>query len=232
MLSRPYAENLGGVEASGQSPIARTTLTQRVYEEIKRRILAGELRPGDRLNEKELAVVMGVSPTPVREALNKLRGDGFIQYSAWQGATIAKLGAADIAHLYDIRCALERLAVREASANVTGDDLEYLGNLLARTPAAIAAGTSGVQQLHEINEVFHQFFWQRSGNQWLVQLIGSLNDLLILARQPLAAVKDGQEAWREHLAVVAVLRAGDAGAAEEAMGAHINRVKMELLAHL
>ncbi len=232
MLSRPYAESLGGAEASGQSPIARTTLTQRVYGEIKRRILAGELHPGDRLNEKELAAVMGVSPTPVREALNKLRGDGFIRYSAWQGATVAKLSAVDVAHLYDIRCTLERLAVREAAGNAVADDLQYLANLLARTPAAIAAGIVGAQQVHEINESFHQFFWERSGNRWLQQLIGGLNDLLILARQPLAAIKDGQESWREHLAVVAALQAGDAVAAEEAMGAHVNRVKMELLAHL
>lgn len=210
--------------------MSRATLTQQVYEEIKRRILDGDLPGGRRLNETELAGDLGVSPTPVREALRKLHGDGLISHSAWQGTTVITLDLRDITHLHEIRSALECLAVREAAARLTSGDLDEVSELLRRAPDAIARADARL--LHSLNEDFHRFFHIRSENRWLEQMIGALNDLLVLARRPLTAQRSGREAWDEHERIVAALRTGDVAGAEAAMAAHIDRVRSELIAQL
>jgi DNA-binding GntR family transcriptional regulator len=129
-----------------------------------------------------------------------------------------------------IRQSLECLAVREAAARLTAADFALLDSLLTRAPDAIAAADA--QALHDLNEEFHQLFLARSENSWLQQMLGGLSDLLILARRQLTLERSGREAWAEHEQIVAALRAGDAAAAENAMAAHIGRVKGELLGQL
>jgi DNA-binding GntR family transcriptional regulator len=209
--------------------MTRATLTEQCYSEIKRRILNGELAAGERLNEKQLAAALMVSPTPVREALNKLRSDGLITYSAWQGAAVLNLNADDLAHLYDIRCALEGLAIREACPNLASEDLDYLDGLVARAAEVMSSGEAEAQSIHELNHLFHQFIIDRTGNPWLAKTMEGIQDLLVLARNLLAPLESGKEAYQEHLTLMAALRSEDWGSAETIMVAHIQRIKYDLL---
>jgi DNA-binding GntR family transcriptional regulator len=212
------------------SKLNRVTLGEQVLAEIKNRIMTGALPAGERLNETELAATLGISPTPIREALNRLRSDGLVAYSPGKGATVVALTPTDIDHLYDIREQLERLAVREAVARLTAEDVQHLDDLVARAESAVAATDSAL--LFELNEEFHQTFLRRSANVWLQKLLGELSDLLILARRPLTVERSGRETWAEHARVVAALKESDAIQAEAAMADHIVRVKRELLAQL
>ncbi len=215
--------------ASAQAPLARATLTQRCYSEIKRRVLTGELAPGERLNEKQLATALMVSPTPVREALNKLRSDGLVTYSAWQGAAVISLNPEDLAHLYGIRCVLEGLAIREACPNLSPEDLDHLDSLLMQAAEVMSGGEPEADSIHQSNHVFHQYILARSGNPWLAKTIEGIQDLLVLARRFLPALESGKEAHQEHLTIMKALRAEDWAAAEEIMVSHIERIKSELL---
>lgn len=212
-----------------QAPFTRATLTQQCYLEIKRRILIGDLQPGERLNEKQLAATLRVSPTPVREALNKLRSDGLVTYSAWQGAAVIDLNANDLAYLYDIRCVLEGLAIREACPKIAAEDLDHLDTLLAQAATVMAGSDPEAENIHESNHVFHQFILERSGNPWLVRMMEGIQDLQALARRFLPALESGKEAHSEHISIMAALRAGDCASAEGIMVSHIERIKAELL---
>ncbi|MCL4371275.1 MAG: GntR family transcriptional regulator, partial [Chloroflexi bacterium] len=116
------------------------------------------------MNEKQLATALSVSPTPVREALNKLRSDGLVTYSAWQGAAVIDLNPTDLAHLYDIRSALEGLAIREACPNLVPEDLDHLDGLLSQAAEVMSRGEPEAESIHESNHIFHQFIVDRSGN--------------------------------------------------------------------
>ena len=205
----------------------RATLTANVYEKLRQMILEGDLDAGQRLNEKELSSTLGVSPTPVREAINKLRGDGLAVYSPWHGARVRHLTLLDIGHLHNIRCALEGMAAREAALELSPADIDELERLVQD-----GFNADGARRLHQLNERFHRFFREHSHNPWLDQMLGGINDLLVFARLPLAATATGSDAWHEHAAVVAELRRGDGLAAEAAMVRHIRRVNDDLVTRL
>lgn len=214
------------------APIGRVTLTQQVYRELKRQILSGERPQGSRLNEKELAAALGVSPTPVREALNNLRGEGLLEYSAWQGAVVTTFRAEDVRHLYSIRANLERLAVTAAGPSLSQQDLEWLEQNLRDFAEAVSAGPTATARQHQLNEEFHRFFRDRAANRWLDQIMSGLADLLVLARLPLASTSTGERSLGEHSEVVARIKAEDWAGAGAAMADHITRVQEEVAARL
>lgn len=209
--------------------VDRATLTERVYANLRADLLDGRRAPGARLNEKELAAQFGVSPTPVREALNKLRSEGLVEYRPWIGTVASEFGPDDLVHLSNVRLYLECLAVREASARFGVDDLAELERRQAVYAQAAARGIAGATEVARANAAFHGFFAERSGNRWLQQMLSGLEGLLLLARRPLSLHRTGAESIPEHAAIVQALRSADADAAEAAMRAHLSRVRDALL---
>jgi len=209
--------------------VDRATLTERVYTTLRLEVLNGLRAPGARLNEKELAAQLGVSPTPVREALNKLRSEGIVQYRPWLGTVVMEFGVEDVLHLSDIRLYLECLAVREASARLDAAGLHELERCAAAYASAAAAAVPGDPSVAEANAAFHGFFAQWSGNRWLQQMLISLEGLLVLARRPLSVHRTGADSIPEHAAIVSALQALDSDGAEAAMRSHLVRVRDALL---
>lgn len=206
-----------------QRAISRATLAEQVYEEIKRAILMQEIQPGTRLNEIEIAEAYHVSPTPVREALNKLRSSGLVEYRGFHGHFVTCFTPADIDKIFDVRRVLECLAVSEAGPRLTPDEISKL-----RQQAVLMAGS--VPDAHEANRRFHQVFVIKSENRWLQRMMAELNDLLLLVRSPLTKLSSGQQSSSEHLAIVDALEAGDFVRAELAMAEHVRRVQRDVKA--
>ena len=152
------------------SPINRTTLAVQVYQQLKNLMTTNEILPGTRLNEVDLAERFNVSATPVREAINKLRGDGLVQYhGGWQGATVIQLTIKDIEHIYDIRYTLECLALQEAFPSIKQTDLENLKNHLLKF-----VNRENFNEKDEANVNFHGFFLEKSKNPFLQKMMNDI----------------------------------------------------------
>jgi DNA-binding GntR family transcriptional regulator len=131
----------------GLGPARRRVLADEVNDKLRRAIVSGEIAPGERLREDELAARMSVSRGPVREALVRLEQEGLVVLERHRGARVATLSREDHEHIYSVRQALEQVAVEYACHNGTEEDFDRLESILAefsraskaaRTPAAAA----------------------------------------------------------------------------------------------
>lgn len=194
------------------------SLRHRAYESIKQRIVTVELRPGQRLVERDLAAELDVSRIPLREALRMLAAEGLVLLVPGKGALVAPFTPADVNHLFDIREVLESLAARLAAANATPDNIGPLKACLAEARSATAAGD--LQRIAAANAAFHVE---------IIELAG--NPLLTTQMRPLAArtewlfrltsSRDAAEQRSEHEALFDLIAAGDQEAAAASAFAHV-----------
>ena len=234
----PYATaGPGGIPVStAMVPPARSFLngttgatpsrTEAVLDAIKRAILAGELRPGQSLVETELAQVLGVSKTPVREALKTLAGAGLVTMSPYRGATVRAIDPASAAAIYDLRLLLEPEAVRRAAEAAAARPAQASSALAgwAAAQAALQASDAATDQAQRslANREFHRALYLACGNSLLVKTLDDLRDqtALVSALSWEQAPSWQQEA-AEHQAILAAARSGAATEAAALLRAHI-----------
>lgn len=197
---------------------------RRLLDEISR----GDLLPGARLRETELAERLGISRTPVREAIRQLEADGLVAHVPRQGATIRVLDYTEVMELYEMRAVLEgtaaRLAARAAS-DLELDELTELNDELA--------ATRDLRQAYNLNRQFHLTLLDAAKNRYLVKSVNALQKtLLILGPSTLAEADRAQQAVAEHAALLDALKARDGARAEALMRTHIeaaHRVRLKSL---
>lgn len=146
-----------------------------LLERIRRRILLGEYGPGEHLKEKRLAEELGVSRTPVRQALTMLEAEGLVEIAWNRGAMVCTFEAEEVWEIYDLRAMLEGHAARRAASHVTREELERLRGL-AETQEAISPGdTAGreaeIRSLVATNQEFHGAIAEASRNGRLQKLL-------------------------------------------------------------
>ena len=204
----------GGAFLSG-SVGAIPLRTAAVLEAIKHAILAGDLRPGQSLVEAEIAQQLGVSKTPVREALKTLAGAGLVTMSPYRGAAVRVIDPETAHAIYDLRLLLEPEAVRRAAAR--GGDTAAAGQALDRADAS-----SDEAERSLANREFHRALYQECGNPLLVAALDDLRDQTALIS---AAAWQQQPSWQreagEHRTILGAAAAGDADRAGELLAAHI-----------
>ncbi|MBW0101001.1 GntR family transcriptional regulator [Pseudonocardia sp. KRD291] len=192
--------------------------TDRALSVVKRGILTGRLRPGQQLIESEIAEMLGMSKTPVREALKTLVGSGLVSLSRYKGAVVRELDSAAAAAIYDLRILLEPEAVRRTVAG--GSDLDTASTALDR---ALGAGEAGDEvEMSLANREFHRSLYLGCGNPLLVATLDGLKD-----QTALVSVSGWRAAggWRteadEHRAILDAARAGDSTRAADSLRDHI-----------
>lgn len=225
-MTAPQVSAVSGPAVSGPAFLtgAAGTLPSRtvaVLEAIKHAILAGELTPGQPLVETDLAEVLGVSKTPVREALKTLAGAGLVTMSPYKGAVVRVVDGEQARHVYDARLLLEPEALARAVA--TGPNWAPARQALARADqAADQAGRSVA------NRDFHRALYAGCGNPLLVRMLDDLRDQTALVSA--AAWRNepgwlGRSSWEreaaEHRAVLRAAQDGDAARAAELLRGHI-----------
>lgn len=189
---------------------------QDAYHRILGEIRDGKLLPGDRLTETELAARLGISRTPVREAIRQLEGDGLVTHVPRVGATIRRLDHAEISELYDMRSVLEGTAARFAARAASEVELDELAAIHAQMKAAEG------REIYHLNSAFHAALLNAARNRFLVKAVGAIHTtLLILGPSTLEQDERAASANDEHARVIAALRARDQDTAETAMRAHI-----------
>jgi DNA-binding GntR family transcriptional regulator len=202
-------------------PMVLRGLRDHVQEALREAIISGRFRSGDTLNERLLAAELGVSTTPVKEALQRLQIDGLVRIEPRRGAYV-RFNAEQAEQMMLARAALEGMIAREAAQRVSDDDLAGLDHHVAEMGHATQAGA--VEQLIVLNEKFHDAIQIASGCGYLVSLLDGQRMYDHAAR--IALLGDPAErkrALREHRAIARALADRDADRAELAMRDHIIR---------
>lgn len=202
-------------------PSTATTLTRSlaredVYRTLKQWIVDLQLAPDELIRDHELAARLGVSRTPVREALRRLEDEGLVVTSFHKWTKVAPSDAAEMAQLYPVVAALEAMAVELALPHITATDLAQLGAL--NTALALAIQQRDVEQATALDAQFHGLIVQRSGNAEIEKLLAALQPRIQrLERAHFGNQLIARQSVAEHKAIVTALRRGDARAAADAM---------------
>ena len=192
------------------------TKGEAVYEELRRRILTGELAPSASLNQDALAPELGVSVTPVREAVRRLEAEGLVQFEAHKTVTVTPLSQSELSEIYDVRLLLDPHAAALATGCATETDLQEIDRL-----AQAKVSSDPVRQV-ALNRAFHRGIYARSGNVLLTEILDRLWErtdryrILLVKRNV-----DVVTVAREHAEIVEAMRARDPRAVARLIRAHV-----------
>jgi DNA-binding GntR family transcriptional regulator len=208
-------------------PAART-LADQVYQAVRARIMAGALAPGTFLREKDLEA-MGVSRTPIRDALGRLASEGFLERLPHRGFRVPEESLASLLELYPIVAALELLAGRLALERFTPDDVTRLRAINARLAEARDRGD--VRGMLELNTEFHRLISERGGNRRLALLLDDLRSQLTrLELWYYSGRERTQRSIQEHEEIIAAIERGDRARALELLERNMSLTWRSLVA--
>jgi DNA-binding GntR family transcriptional regulator len=193
------------------------------YEALHDAILSGRLRPKQRISVRTISEELGISPTPVKEALRRLTFEGFITIHPRRGTYVADSLEASHYELCLIRASLEGVAARLAAQKATEAHLRALSDQL-ETMHSYTISDYQVDRLYEANSRFHQLIYDASGNPYIAQLLSSLRIVTAaIRRRALADPAEARTGLQEHRAIFEAIGAHDGELAEDRVRAHIMR---------
>ena len=188
------------------------------YEALLAAIKTGTFVPGDRLREVDISQRLGLSRTPIREALRRLESDGIVEHRARIGAVVRKLNYAEVVELYEMRLVLERTAAELAAKHAIAAEIDELEALNTQIESCVDDAAQGAA----INQQFHQTLYQAARNRFLVDAARSYsNALLLLGPTTLADAERVKMVCRQHAAIIDAIRNADEEAAGAAAEAHL-----------
>ncbi|MGO8889748.1 MAG: GntR family transcriptional regulator [Streptosporangiaceae bacterium] len=212
----------------GASPVSGAQGRRLAGERLRRAILAGDMAPGQRLVEEELAGLFGVTRASLRGALFDLAADGLAERIPNRGARVRAVTMAEAVAISECRMALEGLCAAKAAERVTGPQAGRLRQLGARLEEAVAAGEP--LKYSALNHELHKAVREISGQQVAAALLERLNGQLVRHQFQLS-LRPGrpQQSLPEHLAIIAAITAGRPAQAEQATRRHLRSVITALL---
>ncbi len=203
-------------------------LREAVCETLRDAIRKGILEPGERLMEVQLADELGISRTPVREAIRKLEQEGYVIMMPRRGTYVSDVSVHDVKEIFEIRSALESLATGLAARKIEPESIETLQNLLIEIEGYIEK--NDIEKIVESDIKFHGLIYQISGNERLVNIINNLKEQTARFRT-LSMSYPGrlQETLEEHSEMVEAIANGDVSAARDAAEHHMESAEKTLL---
>jgi DNA-binding GntR family transcriptional regulator len=202
--------------------LTRTVLREQIRELLLERILKGELQPGDRIVELQIAQEFGTSQAPVREALSELQSLGFVVYEPYRGTRVRRITGEELAEIYPVRAALEELAAQEAASRLDGKVEELEREFEAMREAA---DRDDLQDLAAHDATFHRQIVEAAGNQ---VLLDTWRTLRVEARVVVTALKtdiDLQELAELHRPLLEALKEGSPEKAGGALRQHFETLR-------
>ena len=209
------------------------TLSEQVFRSIQAAIICGDIAPGSKISEPELARTYGISRGPLREAIHRLEGQRLLVRVPHVGARVVALSHAELIELYEIRESLESMACRLAAQRMTLAEVNQLRSVLDthERDAAFQAGVGYYQQEGDYD--FHYKIIQGSGNHMLMQLLTEeLYQLVRMYRIQYSTTPNRpQQAFKEHHGILDAIAAGDGELAELLMRRHIAASRRNIERH-
>lgn len=203
-------------------------LRELVLDAIREAIINGTLKPRERLMEIQMAEELGVSRTPIREALRKLELEGFIVMVPRKGAYVADVSFKDIADVFEIRAALEALAAGLAAERITDEELEEMERLVVEKTEAIT--NHDMDRLVEVDTSFHEAIYKASRNERLTSIINNLREQIQRYRTTsLAYPGRMKRSLEEHRGIVEAIQSRDTQLAQQAAREHIENAENSMI---
>jgi DNA-binding GntR family transcriptional regulator len=202
-----------------------------VFKTLRQAILKGELEPGERLMEIQLAERLGVSRTPIREAIRKLELEGLVLMIPRKGAEVARISESNLRDVLEVRRSLEELAIDLACQRMTGEELDALRATEDAFARAIKEGDT--MKIAQLDEQYHESIYSSTKNQKLVQILNNLREQMY--RYRLEYIKDGdkhQILVVEHEQILKALRLRHVQEAKMAIREHIDNQEITILKNL
>jgi DNA-binding GntR family transcriptional regulator len=198
-----------------------------VFNNLRETIISGYFRPGENLSEREIADLLGVSRTPVREAFQKLEKEGLVVYTPKKGVTVPSFSTQQLKHIYDVREQMEGLAARLLADK---EDKSFLEEM--RKNIELAAKETDVKKQAIINGHFHYLIAENTQNPYLISIFQNLHSKISLIRSTSLSYQDRIKTnLKEHLQICDAIESGNPELAELVARTHIrNSMKSALAA--
>jgi DNA-binding GntR family transcriptional regulator len=213
-------------------PVRPPSLNERVYAELRRQILWGEIRAGAALSVRKLSEQFSVSPMPIRDALRRLAIEELVEVTPRSSTRVSSISPETVAEIAEVRSRLEALGARLALPHLTGADVKRLRELLRAMRAAAAANAP--EEWHQANAEFHRVVIHRSSNRLLTRMTEGLWDRSIrhfsgrvLSQAPFRRLRD-----QEHQRILQAIVRRDADGVERAWRDHVYQSGLETVEYL
>ncbi len=212
-------------------PLSYVDLTEQTYRVLKDKILRGELKPGAQIPVPTTAVALGVSRTPVNDALKRLENDGLVEIVPRQGTFVTELTSRDVDEIFDMRLMIELYAAEVVfQTGVVAQLLEAVQVPMAGMEEAIAGNDFEDHETFTIHDGnFHTALVKCTGNNRLIRTYVQLHANTHGARIHYIASGDAQETQKEHRAIVAAFQERNMAEVKSALRTHITRVRNNML---
>ena len=204
------------------------SLGGKVFQQLKNSILAGEFENGAELREIALAKKLGVSRTPVREALRQLEQEGLVVMIPRRGAQVANITEKDLNDVLEVRIALENVAIEKACARMTEEEMRRLWLAAKEFEHTIAEGN--LVKLAEADVAFHEVIYQASDNKRLIQVLNNMREQIY--RYRVEYLKEGETRdvlVKEHEELTKAIRERDVDRAKQLSFQHIENQRMAIM---
>jgi len=211
---------------------ARSLASERAYDYLRDCIYSGQFKPGQIVTEDEVASVVGVSRTPVREAIRRASADGFLELEGFRRARVSNFTDEDTRDIFEIRAVLESLAAERAATRITAEEIARLEQLTDALEAATrAGGDSLLREFANFNNEFHKVVLRASHSRRIIQVLEHLIETPLMLHKRFEGSLTGnlERTIRHHRAIITALKAGDAKWAHAEVMAHLMSARSSLL---
>ena len=205
--------------------------SQRATDLLRAKILEGQWRSGERLGEVELAEVLQVSRTPVREALSRLASEGLVEMSPNKGARVATWSEARLGEIFDIRMLLEPVAAGKAVGKLSGDEIDQLEELAVRMHAhGRPGGDRNFGEIARLNRTFHAMLIEKAESVQLEATLTSVRHISLATRNYQHFTEDSlSRSLSHHFEIVAAIRADNPDWVASVMRCHLHNARTAML---
>ena len=209
------------------APVARRTVADLAAEALRDLILRGDLAEGEPVRQDAVALELGVSRIPVREALRRLEAEGLVEFSPHCGAVVSSLSLEEITELFDLRALIEASLLRRAVPRMTREGVRHAADVLARYDEAFRERR--VREWAELNWEFHSALLTPAGRSRTLALVQNLHHQSErYTRMQLSLTAGESRAHAEHRGILAAVRQGDSALAARRVARHIRAAGRQL----
>ena len=199
-------------------------LRLQVYKALREAIVSGKLKAGERIVEDRVCAELGVSRSPLREALRRLEGEGLISILPRRGAVVTEVTARDGIDLFAVREVLEGLAARQAARHISAEELAELENVCQEMADRIQA--KDTTHIVSLNMQFHELITKASRNRWVRDFLTSIRaQTRRIYRSSIESPGRAPDSLAEHLLILEALKSGDVEAAERLAREHVQKAR-------